>query len=175
MSLNFEFQSMSLIFEFQLAFNFVEGLPVTVVQTLEFLTGQREDPPAEWPDVDHDFIRSEAAHRPLLSMLSQGEPNCGENVCSFRNVFRYSKGGHDVYQYTLHFRCLWLDDDFYHTWWLLVPWLAKYSDAEGCVGFFKEECAKHPTLLYFKKGDVFLREVRESPVSITSGQPWDDC
>ena len=164
---------MSLQFEFQLAFNFVEDLPTAVVQTLEFLTGQRTDPPAEWPDPENAFIQSDAARAPLLSALTQGEPNCGDNICSFRRVFRYCWADHDVYQYTFHFRCLWHDDDFYHTWWVLVPWLAKYSDADGYVGFYKEQFTKHPTLIYFQKGDVYFREVLEPPVPFVDGKVWD--
>ena len=165
--------SMSRHFEFQLAFNFIENLPLAVVQTLEFLTGQRADQPIEWPDPDSDFIGSEDARIPLLSVLAQGEPNCGENVCAFRSVYRYTRANCDVYQYTLHFRCLWLDDDFFHTWWRLVPWLAKYSDATGYVGYYKEELEAHPTLIYFHQGKVYFREVLETPVSIITGQPWD--
>lgn len=165
---------MSSRFEFQLAFNFVEELPTAAVEAMEFLTGQRPDPPTEWPDPDNDFVASHDATFPLLAVLAHDEPNCGDGICSFRRVLRWQTfgGDEDHYQYTLHFRCLWLDDDFYHTWWRLVPWLAKYSDANGCVGYYKERDESHPTLIYFRQGKVFFRKVTESPTSIIDGLPW---
>jgi hypothetical protein len=164
--------AMSLHFEFQLAFNFVEPLPSPVIEAMEFLTGQRTEPPDNWPNPDDGFVRSDDARFPKLSALAQGELNCGDAVCSFRRVFRYRRAGQEHHQHTLHFRCLWHDDDFYHTWWRLVPWLAKYSDADGCVGYYKEEYEQHPTLIYFRQGRVFVHEVTASPISISDGQPW---
>lgn len=166
---------MSLHFEFQLTFNFVEPLPSTMIRAMEFLTGQRLEPPNEWPDPESDFVRSDQARLPLLSLLaqaSQSRLNNGEAVCSFRRAFRYQHAGEDHYQYTLHFRCLWHDDAFYHTWWQLVPWMAKYSDADGCVGYFKEKYGHHPTLIYFRNGKVFMHEVTEPPVSLKDEEPW---
>jgi hypothetical protein len=50
--------------------------------------------------------------------------------------------------------------------------MAKYSDADGCVGYFKEEYGQHPTLIYFRKGKVFMHEVTQPPVSLKNEEPW---
>ena len=159
---------MSQYFEFQLAFNLKEDVPEDVIEAFQYLTNPDAPLPKHLPD--DDWFRTE---NPRLIGFASTEPNCGENVCSFRRVYRYSKMETDHYQFTFHFRCLWHDDGFYHDWWRLAPWLAKYADAHGFVGYYRKEYSPMPTLLYFKDGQVYLAEATETPSSIIDGKPWD--
>jgi hypothetical protein len=51
--------------------------------------------------------------------------------------------------------------------------LAKWSDQNECVGYYKREDSRHPTLLCFHDGELYIREVSESPQRVTDGRLWN--
>lgn len=161
---------MSQYFDFQVAFNLKEDVSDDVVAVFEWLTHSDAPKPEHLPD--DDWFRTE---NPRLNVFSDWEHDCGDNICSFRRVYRYTKKGIDHYQYTFHFRCRWHDDDFYHRFWLLLPWLAKHAHANGFVGYFVGDCGRHPTLIYLRNGQAYLGEVTTTPRSIPDGNSWDEA
>lgn len=89
-------------------------------------------------------------------------------------IYRYNnpivQGGADVLRDTLTLRqgCI---DDTYGDWLQFLMWLAQYSETEGFVGYIQEEYDPTPTLIYFKKKEMFMEEA-PYPTKSATGVPW---
>jgi hypothetical protein len=59
----------------------------------------------------------------------------------------------------------------YLLWWNFLYWLAPYAEG-GFVGHFREEHSLHPTLIYFKRAQVFRIEINQDPKG-WYGESWN--
>lgn len=95
----------------------------------------------------------------------------GEAGGRVRRAYRYTQYGVDQHRYTFSFRQVVLDDAI-GEYIALIEWLAPYSDTEGLVGYFRSDYDDHPILLYFKKGQVYMSKITQTPQEIATGAPW---
>jgi hypothetical protein len=55
-----------------------------------------------------------------------------------------------------------------------LQWATPYCGGRQFVGYFIEEYACQPILIYVSDGQVYLREVREPPNSVIDGSTWPE-
>jgi hypothetical protein len=157
-------------YDFELTVNLKEDVPENVVQIITFLMVPGVEPPVDVPA--DPFFSHDWQKYPFASWAKSCDPNAGEAMCSFRRVLRYTQHGIDHYQHTLHLRLCCRAESLYEDGLSFAMWLAKWSDQNECVGQFKGEGSRHPTLLYFHAGELYLSEVSAAPQRATDGAPW---
>jgi hypothetical protein len=83
-----------------------------------------------------------------------------EFISVFQKRHRYTtsaiSGSKDVYRYALQYsgRHI-LDDGFYEDYLNFVAWLATIAE-EGFIGYYKEQLASHPRLLYVRERNLVI-------------------
>ena len=155
-------------YDFAMAFDLRPDTPQFVMDVLRFMVGETTAQPNELPEAD--LFRDED-WRTLFQIDDYYASLPGEYGSRLREAYRYGLAGNEVFRNTLSFRCYLLDDTFYTAWWQFAEWVAPHSETTGCVGYFKEEFAEHPTLIYFKQGKVFMNQITSTPLSIRDGSP----
>ncbi len=142
---------MSLHFQIDIAFDFIENTSETIISGLENLSNKES---LNYQQKQHipNVLESEIkGNKDNLSFL-------GSDIFYLKKHYRFTKNGIDVHKWTFHFRTMLSDDVFYEEGYPLVAWLALHSDTNGFVGYIKEEFEATPRLLYFDNGDVILKE-----------------
>jgi hypothetical protein len=157
-------------YDFELTINLKEDIPEGIIRLVAFLMRQGGEPPSEAPD--DPFFGCDWRKYPFAAWVTTYDPHAGDAVCSFRRVYRYTLHGEDHYQYTLHLRFCAKLETVVEEGLSFAMWLAKWSDQNECVGHYKGEDSRHPTLLYFHEGELYLREVSEAPRRATDGAFW---
>ena len=81
-----------------------------------------------------------------------------ETFSNFQSRYRYNmpetKGGKEVYKYSLHFsEHNILDDTFFDCHLSFLYWIARICE-NGFIGYYKEEFDSEPTLVYVKDGEL---------------------
>jgi hypothetical protein len=158
-------------YDFELTANLKEETPDSIVRVIAFLTGQDKEPPPEMAD-DSFFEGDYWRLNPFAAWATSCDPHAGDAICSFRHIYRYTHRGVDHYRYTLHLRFCDKLEGIFEVALCFAMWLAKWSDQNECVGYYKGEDSRHPTLLYFHDGELYIREVSEAPQRATDGQFW---
>jgi hypothetical protein len=158
---------MSLHFEFTLTLDLKPETPQQVIDTLAYMTRSEEyefsDPPS------HPWFESDDEWRETLQADPEATHLPGNQWTVFRQAYRYTQHGVDQYRWTLSFRREMLDDEFYEDWWQLADWLARWSETQGFVGYYREEFNRSPTLIYFLDGQAAIVEVTAEPVPLSAG------
>ena len=165
---------MSLHFDFALACDLKPNTSQQIVDTLAYMTRSsdyRFDDPPKHPYFSDDPYDS---WRTMLQITPKDTHLAGEVGAILRRVHRYPYAATDQYRYTFSFRRFMLDDEFYQVWWNFSQWLAPYSETQGFVGYYREELALQPTLLYFRSGEVYLHEVTQPPYSLRHKTLWPE-
>lgn len=158
-------------YDFDLTVNLKEDVPDEIVEVVEFLLIPDKQPPAHVPD-DPLFSGQWQEYR-FANWVHSCEPNAGETICALRNVHRYTQRGVDHYQYTLQLRFAGKLETVVDSGIAFAMWIAKRSDQDGCVGYYRAADARHPTLLYFHDGELYITPVTEPPRRATDGATWD--
>jgi hypothetical protein len=161
---------MSAYYDVELAFNLREGVPSQVVSAIAFLTGDLKDPP-DRPNHPY-FLHTWGAG--ALARYSTTPPCRGFPICNFANVYRHSQSGEEHYQYTFHLRCRDKLTPLFEGLFPFLQWAAPFCDGRQFVGYFIEEDACQPTLIYVNDGQVYMHEVREPPNSVIDGSTSPD-
>lgn len=89
-----------------------------------------------------------------------------EVTSTFQQWYRYTmpaiSGGGDVYRYALQYSARRiLDDAFYEEHLNFVGWLATIAE-EGFIGYYREEAALKPNLLYSKNRQLVVERLLSS-------------
>lgn len=154
---------MSTRFDFGFACDLKPDTPERVLRTLTYMVGEDEsgfDNPPEDEVFEGDWWRT-ALREPYLTY-----PYPGEAGSALKYVYRYEVGERKVYRHTLSFRGeVSLDVLAEYLMWLC--WLARYSESEGCVGYYRATTADElapPELLYFRDGKLGLLTVEGEPM-----------
>lgn len=158
---------MGMRYDFELTVNLKEDAPESITRIVAFLLRQGEELPTEVPD--DPFFEGDWEKFPFAIWTTSCDPHAGDAICSFRRVLRYTRGGVDHYEHTVHLRFCEKIDTIFETGLLFAMWLAKWSNQNECVGYYKAEDKFHPTLLYFHDGELYLREVSEPPQRVADG------
>jgi hypothetical protein len=150
---------MSLHYEFMLAFDLKPGTPPDIIALLQYLT-RTEDYPYDGPPPE-----------PVLGYAPDDNDPWWRQILQDRGALLYGAGSaisvlaaapswrRNNAPYTLTIRSDALDDDFYQIWLFMFVWFAQYSATEGWVGYYREAAALHPTLIYFRGGQVYYYDV----------------
>jgi hypothetical protein len=160
---------MSLHFDLTIALDLKPDTPERVIDTLAYMT-RVEDYTFDNPP-QHEFFEDNY-WRKMLRAAPEDTYVPGRLYHSFHKAYRFHQGGESHYRYTLGFRCYLLDDVFYEACWRLLEWPSPHSETEGYVGYFREELALHPTLIYFKHGSVYIVDAKAVPEPIRGEPPW---
>lgn len=144
---------MSLHYDFALACDLKPDINEPVLMALAYITrpsAHDQVPCPDLPDIGtftwRDLFRVEATSMP------------GSLRRVFGEAYRFTQHGRDVSRYTLDVRTFVIDDAL-GEYLAFADWLAPYSVSVGCVGYFREEAAPHPVLLYFRDGAVNYLDV----------------
>ena len=158
-------------YDLELTVNLKEDVPDDVVRMVAFLLLPNNDPPATAPD--DPFFGYAWREEPFVSLATTLDPNAGDAISSFRSVYRYTQHEIEHYQHTLHLRFAAKLETIAEVGLSFAMWIAQWSDQNECVGYYKGEDSRHPTLLYFHDGELYLREVSEPPQRATDGVRWE--
>ena len=164
---------MSLYFDGALFCDLKSDVPQQVIDTLQYMT-RSEDYSFDSPP-DHEFFKDKDWRR-FLEIQPNYSCAPGLVYSEFRKAHRYEQDNVLVYYYTFSFRrCMHDDVEFNISLWSFLNWLARYSDTEGFIGYYREEFTLHPTLMYFKNGKVYKLEVKGEPVGPIwlYGEKWE--
>lgn len=164
-----ERHDMSLHFDFTLACILRPDTPQAVLDKLADMTkaedwyanSPTDEPPASDYEISYQLRHWGAVH---------GFPGVFGSV--LLNAHQYGVADKHIYRYTFCCRSRMLDDTFYQEWWEFAGWLAQYSETVGWVGYYREEDALHPTLLYFRDSKVYISEITQAPVGLLDGETW---
>ena len=159
---------MSLHFDVSVACDLKPSTPRQVIDTIHYLVRTEDDAFDDAPD--HEFFRQEG-WSDVLQQAPEDTYCPGDLFRTFRRAYRFSRQGVDQYRHTLAFRTYMVDDGFYELFYYLIDWLAMHSDTEGFVGYYREELAWWPELIFFKNGAAYLREAKESPRPMRDDAP----
>lgn len=66
-------------------------------------------------------------------------------------------------------------EQFYMPFIALCEWLARWSAAQGPVGYYHRAGLDHPTLLYFAAGEAYMLQATGKPVALSSGEAMPDA
>jgi hypothetical protein len=150
---------MSLHYDFALACDLKPSVGVPVLAALTYIARPDADDPVPCPDLpDCDTF----TWRDLFRAEDTGMPGALHRV--FREAYRYTRSGRDVYRHTLDVRTF-VKDDALGEYLAFADWLAPYSASAGCVGYFREEAAPHPVLIYFEDGAVDYLDIADVPAA----------
>jgi hypothetical protein len=162
---------MSLYFDGFFACDLKPDTPQHIIDTLRYLT--RTEDYAFEPLSDHDFFDGDD-WRAFLQPDDDWACAPGLVWSDFRQAYRYTQYGEDVYRATISFRRTMHDDvEFYILWFAFLDWIAPYSETVGFVGYYRESFSLHPTLVYFNHGNIYKVDITEMPIGI-GGQGWND-
>ncbi len=161
---------MSAYYDVELVFNLREDVPSQVVAVIAFLTGDLKDEPDR---PNHPYFMH-TWHAGALAENSATPPCHGFPVCRFSRVYRYTQYDEEHYQYTFHLRCKCKLEPLFEGLFPFLQWAATFCDGRQFVGYYLEEYACQPTLIYVGDGQVYMREVREPPNSVIDGSTWPD-
>ena len=157
-------------YDFELTSNLKEDVPDGIIRVIAFLMNCNKAQPNATPD-DPYFGPGWEDGR-FANWALDRDPGAGDAICSFRRVNRYALRGADHFQYTVHLRLATKIETIAEVCLPFAMWLAKWSDQNEYVGTYKGEHARHPTLLYFHDGELYLSEVSEPPRRATDGAHW---
>jgi hypothetical protein len=155
--------------DFELTVNLKEEVPDEILDMLTFLLGHGQQPSIV---PDDPFFKGDWARGRFAEWVMEDNPHAGVAVCSFRRVFRFTQNGIDHHRYTLHLRFGGTSRTVFESGIPFAMWLAKWSDQNECVGYFKSELLSHPTLIYFHDNELYLSEVSQFPRRATDGKIW---
>ncbi len=162
---------MGMHYDFELMANLCEETPQNIIHIIQFLVGQIVEPPAELA-ADPFFSGDHWKQHPFAAWAKDGDCHAGAPICDFRRVLRFMRHGVEHFEHTLHLR---FNSKFETIAEIGIPfamWLAKWSNQNEFVGYYKCEDERHPTLLYFHNGELYLREASEPPQRATDGSYW---
>jgi len=158
-------------YDVELTVNLKEDAPEGILQVLGFLMSDGE---GERPEVPEDPLFDSGWLDDTFATWATGcEPVAGEAICSFRRVYRYTRQSVEHFQYTLHLRFSSKLEPIFEIFLPFAMWLAKWSDQDECVGSYKGEGTRHPSLLYFHDGKLYHSDVSEPPECTTDGTLWN--
>lgn len=91
----------------------------------------------------------------------------GEFGATLRKVYTHGIGTDIHYSWTLSFK---LDSSLDGLWETIMfaKVIARYSATEGYVGYFRSEYDETPTLLYCRKGKLYVYDVEWQPEKLQS-------
>jgi len=158
-------------YDFELTVNLREAVPDEIVRMLAFLLNPGEVAPPTAPD--DPFFSDAWQTDPFVNWATETNPHAGDPICSFRRVYRFTVRGVDRHQFTVHLRFAAKLETIAEVALPFAMWLAKWSDQNECVGYYKGEDDRHPTLLYFHDGELYLRQVTEAPQRAADGTCWE--
>jgi hypothetical protein len=161
---------MSMHFDVAVAFDLKPTTPQQVLDTICFLVRTQDSSfssPPEDPFFAMDGWQNVFQAKPEATYCP------GDLYKTFRSAYRFTRQNVKHYRHTLSFRCYVLDDEFYHLFYPLLQWLALQSETAGFVGYYRERLEWWPTLIFFKDGEVYFHEAKESPEPMRKeAPPW---
>jgi hypothetical protein len=145
---------MSLHFDLVIVCDLREDTPEPCVEYIQWLFTRPSDS-APKPQFDCPNEYGLTFDDPFLYPLPTEEV-----ISVFQKKYRYTRspnaGGGDVYRYAIQFSARdILDDGFYEDHLNFVAWLATLAE-EGFIGYYKEELAFKPELLYVKNRQLVI-------------------
>jgi hypothetical protein len=162
---------MGMRYDFELTVNIKEETPENIIRVLAYLMTDEAELPAGAPP-DDPFFSEQWAENRFAAWARSCDPHAGDTICSFRRVYRYTHQGVEHYQHTLHLRLSGKLEPIFEVALPFAMWLATWSDQNECVGSYKGEDSRHPTLLYFHDAKLYARDVEEPPESVLDGTQW---
>lgn len=144
---------MGMYTEFVMAAKLKKDTPKTVIDILEFMMRDREDPPIDLPD--HPLFQTER----WGIMLCCDSAYFAGDTHSMLSKRKYDFG----VEYTLTIRCNLKNYDSEIEWFL--DWISPYIDStyDGFIGYMLYEEYDDPTLIYFDTYD------RKCPIQLVEG------
>ena len=158
-------------YDFELTVNLKEDVPDDVVNMVSFLFLPNQEPPTLAPD--EPFFGYDWRKYPFVSWATSADPHAGDAICSFRKVYRFTQKEIDRYQHTLHLRFSDKLEGIFEIGLSFAMWIAKWSDQNECVGYYKGQYSRHPTLLYIHDSEFYMSKVSETPQRATDGAFWE--
>lgn len=150
---------MSLHYEFMLAFDLKPDTPPDIIALLQYLT-RTEDYAYDGPPPEPVIGYAPDAGDPWWRQMLQNRDPLWYGAGSAIGILAAAPSWRrNNAQHTLTIRSEALDDDFYQVWLFMFVWLAQYSATEGWVGYYREQAALQPTLIYFRDGQVYYYDI----------------
>jgi hypothetical protein len=157
---------MSLYFDGFFACDLQPDTPPAVLDTLRYLTRTTDVTLTDVPD--HAFFQTEG----WRDFLRPHEDYRFAPGPVFSELKLLRRGDHSVYHSLCFRRSMHDDIEYYVHWWHFLYWIAPYSATVGYVGYCRETYSLHPTLIYFKNGQVFHAKVHAEPKG-WYGEVWN--
>jgi hypothetical protein len=151
---------MSLHYDFALACDLKPDVGAPVLAALTYITRPSAQDRIPCPDLPGSDTFT---WRDLFCVEDTTMP--GSLRRFFGEAYRYTQHDQDVLRYTLDVRTFVIDD-MLGGYLAFADWLAPYSASVGFVGYFREELAAHPMLLYFEAGTVDYLAVDDVPAAL---------
>jgi hypothetical protein len=153
---------MSLYFEGFFTCSLKPDTPDDVIQVLHYMTRSQEAV-FDGRVPDHRFFSTDHWRQFLHDIPDYGFISGLKGVVLQKETQFVDRAYVDVY--ALSFRRGMHDDvEFYVLWWDFLFWIAPYSVRDSFVGYYREQYALHPVLIYFLGGEVhWLRHDMSQP------------